>query len=385
MSNNELLYDAFNRYFDRGISAKDAGDTATAKAQLILAAEALKKLADQSTGDLKRSRQQRVIRILETVERLGEKNPNLGGTKAKPNLDDRENPSNRQEESETNWVSAAIPDMSFSKVAGLDKVKQAAKDMIIDPFNYPDLYEKHRIKSGGGIMMFGLPGTGKTTIAKAIAGEVNGNFYNVKCSDIFSKWVGESERNIRNLFAAARSQKRSVIFFDDCDAISGGRNNDSDITGKKVLTELLVQLDGAESDNSNLLLLAATNTPWNVDSALTRTGRFEHFFEIPLPDDEAREFLINRELRFNQMDADIDIAEMVYLTEGYSGADIVGVCNYAKRLSLQRDKNAREQGAEENSQITQEDITVALQNTRSSIKKSDLEKLEKFKRDNSLS
>lgn len=384
MANNEILYDAFKRYFDRGIAAKDAGDIPAAKSQLLLAAETLKKLADNTSGELRLKRLERVNRILETVEMLEEKKSDMGGTKLKPSTKGQSGAAPNRESTETEWESATIPDMDFSKVAGLEEVKKAAKDMIIDPFIYPDLYQKHGLASGGGIMMYGLPGTGKTTIAKAIAGEVGGKFYNVKCSDVFSKWVGEAERNIRNLFAIARSQERAVIFFDDCDAISGGRNSDSDVTGKKVLTELLVQLDGAESDNSTLLLLAATNVPWSVDSALTRTNRFDLFMEIPLPDAAAREFLINRELRFSQTDDDIDIAEMVYYTEGYSGADIVGVCNNAKRLSLQRDKDARDIGAEENSKITQEDITEALQKTRSSIKKIDVLKLEKFKADNSL-
>ncbi len=381
--NSELLYDAFNRYYERGITARDAGDIFTAKAQLLLAAETLRKLADLSSGNLKRTRQQRVIKILELIENLNISNSNPNGVKTSLNKSVAGSIASL-DNTETDWVSATIPDMGFSKVAGLETVKQAARDMIIDPFKCPDLYEKHGLKSGGGIMMYGLPGTGKTTVAKAIAGEVEGKFYNVKCSDIFSKWVGEAERNIRNLFAVARSQKRAVIFFDDCDAISGGRSEGSDVTGKKVLTELLVQLDGVESDNTNLLLLAATNAPWNVDSALTRTGRFDYFIEIPLPDEVAREFLIKREFKFVQTDVDIDIAEMVYYTKGYSGADIVGVCNYTKRLSLQRDKVAREQGEEENSIIMQEDITEALKNISSSIKKTDLIKLAKFKLDNSL-
>jgi len=380
MSSSEILYDAFNRYFDRGIAAKDAGDLPTAKSQLVLAAETLKKLADESSGELKRTRQERVLRILETVENLGAPRKSGGGTKSRPEPSD--GGGSRQEDTETDWVSAKVPDFTFKDVAGLEDVKQAARDMIIDPFIYPDLYKKHGLKSGGGIMMFGLPGTGKTTIAKAIAGEVKGKFYVVKCSDIFSKWVGEAERNLRNLFQTARAEERAVIFFDDCDAIGSGRSNENDVTGKKVLTELLVQMDGADSDNKNLLLLAATNAPWNMDGALTRPGRFDQFLEVPLPDAKAREFLIKREFKTAQTD-NIDIAEMVFATAGYSGADIVGVCNFAKRQSLRRDKEARERRGEENAKVTSEDTAVALMHTRSSIRKADRDRLEQFKRENS--
>lgn len=382
MSDSGLLYDTFMRYLNRGIAARDAGDFASAKTQLLLAAETLNKLADVSSGELKKRRQERVISILETVETLGTPPASAGGAKHLPEAGRAEN-GERREDTETEWISAKVPEITFKDIAGVEDVKRAARDMIIDPFIYPDLYKKHGLKPGGGIMMYGLPGTGKTSIAKAIAGEVKGKFYIVRNSDIYSKWVGEAERNIRNLFDTARAQERAVILFDDCDAIGGGRNNDNDVTGKKVLTELLVQMDGADSDNKNLLLLAATNAPWNMDGALTRPGRFDRFLEVTLPDVKAREFLFKRELKAAATD-NIDIAELAYLTEGYSGADIVGICNEAKRLSLQRDKDARRNQREENSKITQEDLSKALRNTKSSIRKADRERLEKYKTDNSL-
>lgn len=383
---NEFHYDAFNRYFEKGIAAKNAGNIELAKSQLLLAAESLKKLADASTGELRRTRQERVLRILEAVEELENegKNAKPGSTKFRPNNPGKKDDNVKTEESETEWVAASIPAMDFSKVAGLEEVKQAAKNMIIDPILYPDLYAKHNLKTGGGIMMYGLPGTGKTTIAKAIAGEVKGKFYNVKCSDIFSKWVGEAERNIRNLFITARKQERSVIFFDDCDAFGAGRGEGSDTTSRKVLTELLVQIDGVDSDNSNLLLLASTNAPWNMDGALIRTGRFDRFLEIPLPDDDARDFIIKRELESSQLDPDIDFAEIINKTKNYSGADLVGICNYVKGLSLNRDKEARIKGLPETSVITHEDFIIAIGKIRSSIKLSDVEKLEDFKAENNI-
>ncbi|MCL2621708.1 MAG: ATP-binding protein [Firmicutes bacterium] len=382
MSNNaEILYDAFNKYFTKGIEAKEQGNINLAKSQLIMAAETLKKLADISTGELKRTRSERVLKILQTVEALDAQVVSTGSGGGSAQRGGGSN-TKQQDTTETMFTASTNPNMNFSKVAGLDDVKQAARDMIINPLKHSDLFSKHKLSSGGGILMYGLPGTGKTTIAKAIAGEVKGAFFNVKCSDIMSKWVGEAERNIRNLFEEARKHPLSIIFFDDFDSIGKKRSIDGDPTASKVLAELLVQMQGFEEHDSKILVIAATNLPWEIDTALMRPGRFNKRLYIPLPDEKGREFLIKRELEDIPLAKDISIADIVKQTNEYNGADVVELCNYVKRLSLNRDLEAREKGLEENSQVTQVDLLTALKNVKSSARNSDKIKLEQFMNDN---
>lgn len=382
-SQGEFLYEAFNIYYNKGVAAKEDGNIREARRQLLLAAETLKKLADMSTGDLKTARQERVIRLLEIVEDLDAQVQVGGGNSAfKKDNNSKPNPSNKQkgtktkDSTETQWFSAQIPNVHFSDIAGMEEVKLAVKRRIIYPHQHPEYYEKFKKKVGGGILMYGLPGTGKTTMAKAIAAEVGATFFEVKCSDIVSKWFGEAEKNIRNLFDAAREAGDAVIFFDDFEAI-GSRRSDSESATNRIVPELLVQLQGFNESTGNLLVIAATNMPWNIDSALMRPGRFAERLYIPLPDESARQYLIEMNLSDVPLSPDVDFADLVYSTEGYNGSDIVELCELCKSLPIERGIT---NGSIEGEMITQDDLEYAKKTVKSSVQHNDLIMLEKFER-----
>ncbi len=225
--------------------------------------------------------------------------------------------------------------VSFDDIIGLDDVKEQINRMIVYPFKYKEIYEKFKRTSGGGILLYGAPGTGKTMIAKAIANEINAKFFYVRCSDIVSKWFGESEQKIRELFRQARETNKSIIFFDEFDSLGGNRDNSNVNSNNRIVSELLTQMDGYGSNNDSILIVAATNKPWNIDSALLRCGRFDRKIYIDTPSIKNIELLIKHELQ-NVPAEEIDYKQIAIGLEGFSSADVVGICNIAKDNAIAR-------------------------------------------------
>ena len=227
------------------------------------------------------------------------------------------------------------------------------------------------------------PGTGKTMIAKAIACEVGATFYAVKGSDIVSKWVGESEQNINALFEEARKNDLSIIFIDEIDSLLGKRGVDNH--NDKRVNEFLQQIDGFSSDSSKLLLLGATNRPWDLDSAAMRSGRFSEKIYVPLPDKKAREFLFAKYLKGLPLADDCNIDTLVKLSEGMSGADINEVCDSAKIEPLKESIIRREKDNDAGLiEITFNDFKKAFSKVRPSVTKEELKKLDDFARQYNL-
>ena len=317
MEDIELLNNTFDLYMKKGKEAKEKGNYALAKRNFMLAGETMMQIAKVSQGKLKEVRLNRAKRIVELSERIG-----LEKEKKK------EEKGEDEEDEVKKWQQAQIPNIHFSDVAGLDDVKKAIKIRMINPILYPDKYKLYNKKTGGGVLLYGPPGTGKTMIAKAIACEVGAKFYAVKGSDIVSKWVGESEQNINSLFEEANKQDRSIIFIDEMDSLLGKRGQD--IHNDKRVNEFLQQIDGFAGRNPNLLLLGATNRPWDIDSAATRSGRFSQKIYIPLPDEKARKFMLEKNMKNVPVSKNFDIDKIVKQTELYSGADIEELCDRAK-------------------------------------------------------
>lgn len=219
--------------------------------------------------------------------------------------------------------------ITFDDVAGLDEVKEKIEDLVITPFLYPEKARKWKVKTGGGVLLYGPPGTGKTYLAKAVAGELDAALFYVKASDIMSKWVGESEKRVAELFTMARENEKAVIFIDEIDALLPKRTGTSSTVMQRVVPQFLAEMDGIDSRNDNILLMAATNVPWNLDPAALRPGRFDFKFYIPPPDFEARKkiFQLNLDVPSDEIDFDL-LAER---TEGYTGADIKLICDEVKR------------------------------------------------------
>lgn len=226
------------------------------------------------------------------------------------------------------------PDINFSYVGGLDEVKNEIRKAIVYPFQHPEIYEHYGKKIGEGILMYGPPGCGKTFIAKAAAGECGASFITLKVGEILSKWLGESEKNVKAAFEAAKQHQPSILFFDEIDAI-GGKRDESGDAANRVVNALLVELDGVTTTKEKRLVLAATNAPWNVDPALRRPGRFTKLLFLPPPDLESRVQIFKLGTKDRPVDIDIDYNEFAELTDGYSSADIIQICEEAADLPLE--------------------------------------------------
>jgi len=213
------------------------------------------------------------------------------------------------------------PNVKWSDVAGLDAAKEALKETVIMPIKFPHLFTGKRIP-WQGILLFGPPGTGKSYLAKAVATEANNStFLKISSSDLVSKWQGESEKLVRNLFEVARQHKPSIIFIDEVDSLCSSRSDNESESARRIKTEFLVQMQGVGSDNDGILVLGATNTPWVLDAAIRR--RFERRIYIPLPDEAARVVMFKLHIgTMPHMLTEADIRMLGKKTEGYSGADI---------------------------------------------------------------
>ncbi|MEM0083600.1 MAG: CDC48 family AAA ATPase, partial [Candidatus Nezhaarchaeales archaeon] len=232
-------------------------------------------------------------------------------------------------------VCIEVPNVRWSDIGGLEEAKQALKEAVEWPLKYPEIFEKANIKPPRGILLYGPPGTGKTLLAKAVATESEANFISIKGPEIFSKWVGESERAIREIFRKARQAAPCVVFIDEIDAIAprrGGDIGDAHVTDR-VVNQLLTELDGIE-ELRGVVVIAATNRPDIVDPALLRPGRFDRLIYVPPPDARAREEIFKIHLRGKPLGADVNIQKLVSLTEGYTGADIAALCNTAAMIAL---------------------------------------------------
>ncbi|KAG8038148.1 hypothetical protein G9C98_006473 [Cotesia typhae] len=213
------------------------------------------------------------------------------------------------------------PNVKWSDVAGLDLAKEALKEAVILPIKFPHLFTGKRIP-WKGILLFGPPGTGKSYLAKAVATEANNsNFLSVSSSDLVSKWLGESEKLVKNLFELARQRKPSIIFIDEVDSLCSSRSDNESESARRIKTEFLVQMQGVGNDNDGILVLGATNIPWVLDAAIRR--RFEKRIYISLPEEHARATMFKLHLGDTPHTlTEDDFKQLAALTEGYSGADI---------------------------------------------------------------
>jgi len=219
------------------------------------------------------------------------------------------------------------PDITWDDIGGLYEAKRLLMEAVVWPLMRPELFKGPR-EPWKGILLFGPPGCGKTLLAKAVAGQCKATFFNVSAATIMSKWLGESEKNVRLLFETARKTAPSVIFIDEVDSLLSVRAADEIGGERRVKTQFLVELDGLRSrPGGNVVVIGATNRPWDIDPAMIR--RFERRIFIPLPDREAREEIFKIHLKEVELGPDVDIAELAELTVGYTGSDIRLVCREA--------------------------------------------------------
>jgi AAA+ superfamily predicted ATPase len=223
--------------------------------------------------------------------------------------------------------------LTLADVAGLDEVKKRLEAAFLAPMRNPELRRLYGKSLRGGLLLYGPPGCGKTFIARAVAGELGARFITVSFADLIDMFVGRSERNIHELFEVARRNSPCVVFLDEVDAIGQKRSQLRNTPMRSAVNQLLLELDDVASDNTGVFLLAATNHPWDVDSALRRPGRFDRTLLVLPPDGPAREGVFRYHLRERPV-AGIDLAKLSRLTDGYSGADIAHVCETAAERAL---------------------------------------------------
>ena len=225
-------------------------------------------------------------------------------------------------------------DVNFDDVGGMSDVKKEIELKIIKPLLHPELYEAYGKKAGGGILLYGPPGCGKTFIAKATAGQVKAKFISVGLNDILDMWVGQSERNLHEIFELARGNTPCVLFIDEIDALGASRSDMKQSTGRKLINQFLQELDGIDNHNDNVLIIGATNAPWNLDPAFRRPGRFDRIIFVAPPDEETRDSILKMKMQKKPSNV-TDFRSIAKKTKHYSGADLDAIIDIAIEEKLQ--------------------------------------------------
>lgn len=274
----------------------------------------------------------------------------------------------------TRWEASERQAITLEDVVGLDDTKADIRRTVLTPLAHPQLAERFRVGTGGGLLFFGPPGTGKTMLARAIAGTVNAPLFIVKASDLLSKWQGESEANLASLFEEARRHKMSIIFVDEFQWLAPRQDQaDMSETGRRMLCQLLQELQELqELPDKVVLFLAATNYPWRLDDAAIRLGRFQKHLFVPPPDENGRRLLFRHGLSGRPTDT-VDYCRLAELTDCYTSADILTIIEATARAALDQSAvNKREMP------ITQELLENEIAHTSPSASREMIRKCEKW-------
>jgi SpoVK/Ycf46/Vps4 family AAA+-type ATPase len=248
----------------------------------------------------------------------------------------------------------------FEDIAGLEDLKRTVRLQIVEPFLRPGLFARFKKRAGGGVMLYGPPGCGKTMIARAVATECRAEFISVGIGDVLNMYIGESERNLAALFDKARQSRPCVLFFDEIDALAFARSKAHSEHTRQVVNEFLSQLDGFGADNQEVLILSATNMPWDVDSAMKRPGRFSRQVFVPPPDESARAHIVDLKL-VGVPHSGVDGRAIAAITPHFSGADIEGLVDLAKDYVLEEQIGGKTERV-----IEQQDLIRAAREMRAS-------------------
>ncbi|WP_457741529.1 AAA family ATPase, partial [Thermococcus sp.] len=267
-----------------------------------------------------------------------------------------------------------VPNVHWDDIGGLEEVKQELREAVEWPLKYPKAFERLGIEPPRGILLYGPPGTGKTLLAKAVANESEANFIGIRGPEVLSKWVGESEKRIREIFRKARQAAPTVIFIDEIDAIAPSRGAEGDRVTDRLINQLLTEMDGIQ-ENSGVVVIAATNRPDILDPALLRPGRFDRLILVPAPDEKARFEILKVHTRRVPLAKDVKLEELAKKTEGYSGADLEALVREAALIAMRRvmkelPKSLVEEESEEfleRLKVSRRDFEEALKKVKPSI------------------
>jgi transitional endoplasmic reticulum ATPase len=231
-------------------------------------------------------------------------------------------------------VFVEVPDISWEDVGGLSTIKQTLREVVEWPIKQPKVFEEMGIKPPKGILLYGPPGTGKTLLAKAVANETEANFISIKGPEVLSKWVGESEKAIREIFKKARQAAPCIIFFDEIDAIGSRRGEEvGSKVGERIVNQILTELDGLE-ELYGVVIIGATNRPDLIDQGLLRPGRFDKLLLVPVPDEKARLEIFKIHTKSVPLAKDVDLKGLAKKTVDWVGADIESMCREAAMIAL---------------------------------------------------
>jgi transitional endoplasmic reticulum ATPase len=252
-------------------------------------------------------------------------------------------------------VFVEVPDVTWEDVGGLEGTKERLRETIQWPLEYPEVFTQMDMQAAKGVLLYGPPGTGKTLLAKAVANESESNFISVKGPELLNKFVGESEKGVREIFSKARQNAPTVIFFDEIDAIATerGRNSGDSGVSERVVSQLLTELDGLEA-LEDVVVIATTNRPDLIDSALLRPGRLDRHVHVPVPDEEARRAIFQVHTQSKPLADDVDLDSLARRTDGYVGADIEALCREASMAASREFVNS----------VSKEEIADSVGNVR---------------------
>lgn len=346
--------DIFDNHYQKGVAALRAHNYKTAQVHLIDAADVMQRLAAASPdATIRQYREEATKELLDLVRLCSQasERSSKGGTSATKAPDAAKA---QDGEKGLDPQSLLVKDISvtLADIIGHEYAKDQLRETMLYPFQYPELYQQFRVDAGGGLLLFGPPGTGKTELAAAAANEIKADFFSVSASDIMSKWVGEAEKNVKQLFTEARRSKRAVIFLDDCQQLMSSEDSGNSRVTKAVLGEFLTGLEGIVSrtnrEKTTILFIAATNEPWVIAPGMLSRfgGRIIH---MGLPSAEERKRIFQAKLTDVPLSDDVDLTALAARTERYSGREILNIC---RRTKIQAIKAIAESGT--HSPITQD-------------------------------
>ncbi len=240
-----------------------------------------------------------------------------------------------EEETDSFDTNLERPKISFADVGGMETVKEDIRLKIIYPLEHAEMYAAYGKKVGGGILLYGAPGCGKTHLARATAGEVKATFISVGISDVLDMWIGNSERNLSEIFDRARANTPCVLFFDEVDALGASRADMRQSAGRHLINQFLSEMDGVEKSNEGVLVIGATNAPWHIDTAFRRPGRFDQVIFVPPPDDAARADILRMHLAGKPQEEKLDLAKVASKLADFSGADMKAIVDRTIEAKLQ--------------------------------------------------
>lgn len=310
------------------VKAKNFPEAAKAAAG---AADCAEILASRTTGIVAAAYAKEVVSWRELAKKLETRKAGSGGH-AGAHAPAGDEPTANGEE----WLIAEKPDVTFDDIAGMEEAKRVIDEMVIYPMKSPEKARALGLNPGGGVLLFGPPGTGKTMLGKAIAGALDAPFYYASGADLRSKWYGESEQRLSQLLNAAKARPVAVVFLDEIESLLPKRDESSHAADNRVVTQFLADLGGFKDSKNLLLVLGATNKPWAIDEAVFRTGRFDEKVYIGPPDIPAREKILELNLMNAQVQEGLDLHAIAEGMDNASGSDVAAVVSAAKRSALGR-------------------------------------------------